>query len=1413
VVVLPGESRATALRLEEARKLLADRKWPEALEELQSILDSSGNDLVALDAGRSVRARWVIHAEVAALPEEARRLYRGRVDRQAARWLEQATATHDTRLLQKIVDEAFCSTASEKALDLLGDLAFERGRFDQALAAWRLLVPVAPRPGDCVYPDPRTDLARIRAKQLLAQLFAHGDTPAWEEELDRFRAAHGTASGALAGETGRYAATLAEIARRRRDEGPHDPDWSSFGGDSSRGLVPPVKDTLEELGKLMQDGPTWRIPLETRDRAAAGKPLAPSALNRAMVFQPVITASHVITANAGRVTAVDWRTGRSGIWFDAGLFKDMQPPKLSDPAGVRWTLTTAEGRLYARLGVRGIAPPVEVIEALPGVKPGEPLRTLLRCLEMPPPGKPDAAAPPRWRLGLDGGPAERPPAFFEGTPLAFRNQVFVAASRFTGGRLISSIDCYTDESEPVLRWRRDVCDTPEPRPEEPRFQHHLLTRAGNLLVYCSHAGAIAAVDGLSGQTEWAVRYPRREEEPEDDLLEAVPTKGQLARARDLAPCLFAEGRLYAAPADSDRLLCLDPATGRTLWERERLHIVHLLGVGQGRLIFTTTSGLRAVSAADGGDGGGWMLPDTGRLPPMGRGILLGDLVLWPTVRWRPGGTPGFVVYAVRQADGRPAADPTFLHRLPAGNLAYAHGCLAVADRDTLSLFVAPRLLVEERRRTAADDPDAADAWIRLGRAEADAQRFDKAIDAFRRAEKLTESGDDLAARRLHDAARRGHQAALLAHGTVALSSHAPEGVAQAEAAFRDAAEIDAGPQARLHALRYAAEMWQESGDSTRALAAWEQILASPKLRGQSVCEDGGIAFTAASEAAVAAQQLVAHADPALGEEVDARAQTLWERAPPARKVEVAEKLATELPHAISTWAALRELARDAETDHPGIAAWAWRKSFQSDGDRDKFLAAYPALLRCLIWQELPDLRASQTPALPWRRLWNVSPGPGENVLPGGDPEVCSPVVFTATGTTVTARRLATGEIVWRQPLPFAPTWAALYKDIAILAGPRGIVGLRLEDGGSVWDVPLPRWQAWLGSTGVLIGPVTRETLDGFQLADHRLFCLQGRRRLLAVNAESGEPLWVRWAPGAVLAETARDGQFFPIYHADPSSILVQTSARKWWLLDAARGLLLREGPAAAEPWPVAPVVLDRQPICFAPMPQQVLALDPATNRQRWEYHIPGSTLASGEPCHLIGGGKELLIVLPLNTGYYLTRLDAATGRPQWKRPVPLAMRHLDRRGWAVDADAVYQAHGGALTARSLDDGRVLWERPLPPASGWMVRRSGAGLVAHPAVAVSYFRFPWLGGAVQYLSDELPPGQTEFPVLVCDPRTGELMERLNFPSARKARWTVAAGMSEDPPVPQTVLYTGRGRSLMALGGGLWGLAGYEREDRK
>jgi outer membrane protein assembly factor BamB len=147
----------------------------------------------------------------------------------------------------------------------------------------------------------------------------------------------------------------------------------------------------------------------------------------------------------------------------------------------------------------------------------------------------------------------------------------------------------------------------------------------------------------------------------------------------------AGGRLFVAPRDSDRIFCLDAETGRALWERTGIRAVQVLGVSAGRLIFTTAGGVRALDAATGDDVGGWRQPAVGRLSPLGRGLLAGGWVLWPTQ------DPRLPLRALHARDGTPRRgadtfDPTRLHRLRPGNMAFGGGCLIVADCEDLNCY-------------------------------------------------------------------------------------------------------------------------------------------------------------------------------------------------------------------------------------------------------------------------------------------------------------------------------------------------------------------------------------------------------------------------------------------------------------------------------------------------------------------------------------------------------------------------------------------------------------------------------------------------------------------------------------------------------------------------------------------------------
>jgi outer membrane protein assembly factor BamB len=1446
-VAVPGESRATALRFAEARKRIAERRWGEALEELQGILDTNPADLVAVDRRRSVQARRLVHAAIAALPPQALRLYRGRVDPRAARWLQQGLTEGDPRLVRKVVDDAFCSRPAEKALDLLGDRAFERGRFDDALAWWRLLVPPLSDgpPGDPVggalhYPGPQTDPARVRAKQLLARLFRAGRTPLWDDDLKAYRAAHGKAEGTLAGHTGSYADTLATVAARHDKEGPADPDWATFGGDASRGLVVPAEgDVLDHMAALCRDGPAWRYSLEDHQPLAEPPPplaagrdvVGLAALARTLSFHPVITRTEVLVADGRRVTAFDLRRGTPREWYDAGHEDGARPAgRLPAAPGLRFTLTTAGGRLYARLGGPVLRSPARAGDA-PGAGRArdEDDPSVIACLAM----RPDEGADRlRWSvraLPESGAGGRRDPAFFEGTPLAEAGSAFVALAHLAGQRAVTSIECYAAEgvaggTAPLLGWRREICETRQPRSEQTRYQH-LLTLAGPVLTYCTHSGLVVGLDPATGQPAWALRYPHRNDEADDRLLEIVPTPEQRARARDLAPCVYADGRLYVAPADSDVLLCLDPATGEVVWQREQVHVVHLLGVGQGRLIFQTMTGLRAVGAADGTDAAGWLRPGIDPLsvpgcPSMGRGLLLGDLVLWPCAVPRTGGRPGFVVQAVRQADGSPAGDPTLLHRLPVGNLAYAHGCLAVADQTTLSVFLPPRLRLEDRRGAVLRQPQSATAWLDLARAETDAGHLDAARRAYRRVELLAESSPQRpASRRLTEQARCGLQAVLLEAGRQALSAGAPA----AQGLLAEAADIDVPAESRLRVLTTIADLWEGSGQPSPALAALERILACPQLRSLPMPDSRRLPQPAAERVAAGARRLMAAAGDAVAADVERRARACWEGASPERRADAAGRLADEFPHARLTRFALRDVAGELEkADRPGTAASAWRRLLELRVQGEERATALEGLTRCLQRQGCPEAtgytcqrpqgeNGTSTPAAhfapPLRQTWHGSLASDEVFLPGMDPTAGACLVLTGRSDgEVIARRFASGEITWRSRLPFRPALADAYADVLLIGGAGGLAAIRREDGGREWSIAAAR----------------RHTLTGFRACGGRVFFFEDGCRLYALDAQTGRTLWAADAPGAGLGMA--QGRFFPAYHANSEAVIVQTGVGSFQILDAASGRPLGGGPASTDPWPDAPVMLDRRTVCVVPTSRQVLsvALPGGTDTSTtagWHYDLPGATVGTGELPRVFAHGDVLLLVTPLNIGYRLDRLDRTTGKLVWDHPWLLQTDQLDASSWALDGSAVYYSGDGVLAARALQDGRLLWQRPLPGAWPWAVRCVGEALLVYPDPRPrTRFRFQWAMASLQYLSGQPLAAGAPYPVLICDCRTGRLVQRLDLPfrprggarldgGAGLTLWTSAAAVPTPPSdAANLALYLGPRGAVVALAGDLWGLAG-------
>jgi outer membrane protein assembly factor BamB len=1272
---LPGESAATGRRLDAADKLAADKDYA-AAEEYARLLEQAGDDLVAVSEHVSLPVRRLCHLRLAALPPEALRPYRTRVDAQARKWLEQGAADRDVWPLQRIVDEAFCSRATDAALDLLGDLAFERGRFHEAVRWWRMIAlpaseaavrvrhpppPPWSRAGlpphlDLLYPDPQVDVARVRAEQILAALFL-GEAQAARAELAAFRALHPRAEGHLAGRRGNYADILQAVAARPILPEPAEDAWPTFAAALARGpVLPAERSDPNRLNRLVAEGPAWRYRFDTHSLVKGEWTVPPTAISaaeraRRLAFLPVVVGRDVLTADARSVSALDTANGTCQTWdvYDddarAGATTGPRPStRLPAAPDLRYTLTALEGRVYARLGVQGLAPP----------KTGEEADSFLACLEFSEPGHKLKAV---WVRGAEpAGAGPRP--IFEGAPVVRDGLLHVAATRFENGTQVTEVRCYSADSDALPRWKQDVVAT-RLGTSLPRQRHHLLTLADRYVVFASHTGAVIALDARTGHRAWTYRHPSA----------VMTTQGGNPLPRDLAPAVYAYGRLYVAPADYDRVLCLDVETGRLLWEREHVAVVHLLGAGNGRLIFTTTKGVRALRAADGTDDWIAQPAEPEGLPSFGRGFLAGDYVYWPTAAG---------VQVLGQADGQPPIDlidgPVRFHLKP-GHMAYAGRILAVTDEIGLRVYLPP-----EHRTSGAEPPPPA------------------------------------------------------------VPAHTLEGLA------RGAGELAA------------------AGRPVEAVATWQQILADETLGRGALRDPGGLPQSATVVAAERIDELIRRHGREVYAPADDQAR-LW-LACAEDDAAALERLAREYPNANASAQALRQLARVYEdSGRWGAAAHTYRRLLRrAPGDAERG-AALAGLSRAVDRDEKPAGPA-EPPGLatPLCRSWDKD----ERLLSTSGPVPASHV-FLARGTAVVCRDVTRGAERWARPFLGAPTSAGCDAGIAVVAGPDAVQAFAISDGTPLWDFPAPDAAAF-----------GDPRLSSLRIAGGRVFCLQGECRLLTLDASSGRVVWQNWAPAARWIADVAGCRFSPHYLATADRILLQSQGR-CRMLDARTGAVVRELATEKILWPQPPLRLGETLVAVVNAGRSVTALDLADGTVAWVYELPRRPSLTGEPPVLLGTRGALLVAVPRNDGYWLQRLDPASGRALWDDEVLLGPDRIDPGSVAVDRESVYYSSRNLVTARALDGGGRAWtaDAELPgPVGRWQLRRLGSALLVWPGEARRVkFHSHWLTASLEYavtFSPEGGPGRG-IPLLVLDPRSGAACQQLNFvPPVPKAQGRSAAG---------------------------------------
>jgi outer membrane protein assembly factor BamB len=680
------ETNLTAQRqLELARVHLSEKRWSQGIELVRQVAAADSGSLISLGSGRYLSVELYAQMLMAALPAEGLAVARKSLDDSAKAAMEDATRHRDEAALRSLVHKMFVARSTEQALLTLGQWAWESGNLTAARGYWSGLLP--PRESSTAvlladglrFPDPQIDASQIAARLVLTSI-VEGDPNVARSQSAGFRRRFGAARGRLGDREGILADLLDQIGEQARGWSfpPRDKSVSTFAVNAARNGVLPRE---IEVGAAL-----WSVDLPV-DLFAPVHSLASE--REALSFFPVVSGNLLFANTAEQIFAWDVRTGKPAWPAEdrlehAAIYSAIPDVSAPPPApflvgAPRYSLTIADGRLYARMGDPTTARPRATLHES---------ESSIVCLELH-----RGEGKLVWKVDAS---ALEPQSAFEGSPLVAQGRAYVAV-RKGRPRMQSDVVCLEAETGRRL-WSRSVCAAVEDVGQNGSvLSHQLLTAGDDAVFLATGLGAIAAVEADTGSLRWVVTYESGDRDSPANERER----------RENAPCLFAQNIVVAAPGDSNTLFAIDSRCGTTLWRRVlRGGVEHLLGTKEGVLIVSGES-LWGLSLSTGDVV--WSLGYTD--PPsfgFGRGILAGDVVYWPTRE---------DIYVVEQATGRMRRRIPLLARYveSGGNLVLAGDFLAVAQSRRIVVFgpnAGPPLRKKQALPATLTGTDKMDAWPR-----------------------------------------------------------------------------------------------------------------------------------------------------------------------------------------------------------------------------------------------------------------------------------------------------------------------------------------------------------------------------------------------------------------------------------------------------------------------------------------------------------------------------------------------------------------------------------------------------------------------------------------------------------------------------------------------------------------------------
>jgi outer membrane protein assembly factor BamB len=266
---------------------------------------------------------------------------------------------------------------------------------------------------------------------------------------------------------------------------------------------------------------------------------------------------------------------------------------------------------------------------------------------------------------------------YDGAPVSDGRHVFVAMRR-SDVLPRAYVACF-DAATGVQQWRTPIgaADTIAGGAAD-EITHNLLTLVEDRIYFNTNLGLVAALDADSGEICWITRYDR--------LIGKTFTLGSavpLHFDRDPSPCVYHDGLLFVAPSDTPAIIAIDANTGKIAWQQNQLaNTLQLLAVVDRHLIASGEQ-LAAVDISSGHVDWTWPESDRAGIRGMGRGVVAGSEVFWPTRN---------EILVIDAKTGAQNRQPISLAPLAGGaNLAVSRHRLIVAGHDKLMVLGPPNV--------------------------------------------------------------------------------------------------------------------------------------------------------------------------------------------------------------------------------------------------------------------------------------------------------------------------------------------------------------------------------------------------------------------------------------------------------------------------------------------------------------------------------------------------------------------------------------------------------------------------------------------------------------------------------------------------------------------------------------------------